>query len=202
MQTMSRHVDYYFTPISPYVYLGHERFIAIARRHAATIAIKPINLGQVFPVSGGLPLSKRAPQRQAYRLVELERWSSYLRLPLNPQPAHFPVSADLASRWVLAALEESVDAALELTGALGRAVWAEERDIADRETLVALATTLGRDAAALDERANAPDIAVRYAVLTQEAIDRGVFGAPTFVYNGELFWGQDRLDFLDRALAK
>ena len=89
-----------------------------------------------------------------------------------------------------------------LTGALGRAVWAEERDIADRETLVALATTLGRDAAALDERANAPDIAMRYAVLTQEAIDRGVFGAPTYVYDGELFWGQDRLDFLDRALAK
>jgi len=195
-------VDYYLTPISPYTYLGHERFVAIARRHGATVAVKPINLGQVFPVSGGLPLTKRAPQRQAYRLVELKRWSSYLHVPLNLQPAHFPVSAERASRWLLAVLEHSADAALEFTGALGRAVWAEDRDIADRETLAAIATAQGRDAAALDARANAPDIAMRYAVLTQEAIDRGVFGAPTYVCGGELYWGQDRLDFLDRALAK
>src|SRR6476620_2294416 len=199
---MDKLIDYYMTPISPYVYLGHERFVAIARRHGATIAVKPINLGLVFPVSGGLPLSKRAPQRQAYRLVELKRWSSYLQVPLNLHPAHFPVSADLASRWILAALERGVDAALEFTGALGRAVWAEDRDIADAATLAAMAAARGWDAAALDERANAPDIAMRYAVLTQEAIDRGVFGAPTYVCSGELFWGQDRLDFLDRALAK
>jgi 2-hydroxychromene-2-carboxylate isomerase len=199
---MSGHVDYYFTPISPFVYLGHARFVAIARRHGATIAVKPINLGQVFPVSGGLPLSKRAPQRQAYRLVELKRWSHHLGVPLNPQPAHFPISADLASRWVLAALEQSVDVALDLALAQGRAVWAEDRNIADAATLAAIATAQGLDAAALAERANAADIAMRYAVLTQEAIDRGVFGAPTYVCGGELFWGQDRLDFLDRALAK
>ena len=199
---MSGHVDYYFTPISPFVYLGHARFVAIARRHGATIAVKPINLGQVFPVSGGLPLSKRAPQRQAYRLVELKRWSHHLGVPLNPQPAHFPISADLASRWVLAALEQSVDVALDLALAQGRAVWAEDRNIADAATLAAIATAQGLDAAVLAERANAADIAMRYAVLTQEAIDRGVFGAPTYVCGGELFWGQDRLDFLDRALAK
>jgi 2-hydroxychromene-2-carboxylate isomerase len=199
---MSGHVDYYFTPISPFVYLGHARFVAIARRHGATIAVKPINLGQVFPVTGGLPLSKRAPQRQAYRLVELKRWSHHLGVPLNPQPAHFPISADLASRWVLAALEQSVDVALDLALAQGRAVWADDRNIADAATLAAIATAQGLDAAALAERANAADIAMRYAVLTQEAIDRGVFGAPTYVCGGELFWGQDRLDFLDRALAK
>ena len=199
---MSGHVDYYFTPISPFVYLGHARFVAIARRHGATIAVKPINLGQVFPVSGGLPLSKRAPQRQAYRLVELKRWSHHLGVPLNPQPAHFPISADLASRWVLAALEQSVDVALDLALAQGRAVWAEDRNIADAATLAAIATAQGLDAPVLAERANAADIAMRYAVLTQEAIDRGVFGAPTYVCGGELFWGQDRLDFLDRALAK
>ena len=199
---MGKHVDYYFTPISPYAYLGHARFIAIAGRHGATVAVKPINLGQVFPVSGGLPLSKRAPQRQAYRLVELKRWSHYLHVPLNPHPAHFPVSADLASKWILATLEQGVEAALEFAGALGRALWAEDRYLADAQTLAAIAAALGRDAAALDTRANAPDTTMRYAVLTQEAIDRGVFGAPTYVYGGELFWGQDRLDFLDRALAK
>ena len=199
---MNAHVDYYFTPISPFVYLGHARFVEIARRHGASIAVKPVNLGQVFPVSGGLPLSKRAPQRQAYRLVELKRWSHYLGVPLNPTPANFPASAELAARFVLAALEQSVDAALALAFAQGRGVWAEDRNIADAATLAAIATAQGLDAAALDERANAPDIAMRYAVLTQEAIDRGVFGAPTYVCGGELFWGQDRLDFLDRALAK
>ena len=199
---MGKHVDYYLTPVSPYTYLGHDRFVAIARKHGATVAVKPIDLGQVFPVSGGLPLTKRAPQRQAYRLMELRRWSHWLQVPLNLHPAHFPTSASLASRFVLAALEESVEAALDLVGALGRALWAEDRDIADPATLAAVATARGRDAAALAARAEAPDIATRYKVLTQEAIDRGVFGAPTYVCDGELFWGQDRLDFLDRALAK
>ena len=164
--------------------------------------MKPIDLGRVFPVSGGLPLRQRAPQRQAYRLVELKRWSSFLQVPLNAQPAHFPVPADLAAKWVLAMLERGTQPALDFTGALGRAIWAEDRNIADRDTLAAIAATLGHDAVALDERANAPDIAQRYDVLTQEAIERGVFGAPTYVFGGELFWGQDRLDFLDRALAK
>jgi 2-hydroxychromene-2-carboxylate isomerase len=195
-------VDYYMTPISPYVYLGHQRFVAIAGRHGATIAVKPINLGLVFPVSGGLPLTKRAPQRQAYRLVELARWSRHLGVPLNLHPKHFPVSAEIASQFILAALERSTDAALELAAALGRALWAEDRDIADAATVTAIAAACGADAPALAARAAAPDIATRYGVLTQEAIDRGIFGTPTYVYAGELFWGQDRLDFLDRALAK
>ncbi|HEX6136666.1 MAG TPA: 2-hydroxychromene-2-carboxylate isomerase [Casimicrobiaceae bacterium] len=199
---MSRNIDYYFTPVSPFTYLGHDRFVEIARRRGATVAVKPIDLGKVFPVSGGLPLAQRAPQRQAYRLVELARWSRFLRLPLNPRPAHFPVSANLASRWILAALEHGVDAALAFAGALGRAVWADERNVAEPATLAAIAGAQGLDPDALDERANAPDTATHYAMLTQEAIDRGVFGAPTYVYDGELFWGQDRLDFLDRALAK
>jgi len=195
-------IDYYLTPISPYVYLGHERFVTITRRRGATVAVKPINLGLVFPVSGGLPLTKRAPQRQAYRLIELARWSRHLDVPLNLHPRHFPVSAEIASQFILAALEHSADAALELTAALGRAVWVEDRDIADPATVQSIAQACGNDAALLAERAGAPDIATRYAVLTQEAIDRGIFGAPTYVYAGELFWGQDRLDFLDRALAK
>ena len=199
---MSKNVDYYFTPVSPYTYLGHDRFVAIARARRATIAVKPIDLGRVFPVSGGLPLRQRAPQRQAYRLVELKRWASFLQIPLNPQPAHFPVPGDLAAKWVLAMLERGTQPALDFTGALGRALWAEDRNIADRDTLAAIAAGRGHDAAALDERANAPDIAQRYDMLTQEAIERGVFGAPTYVFGGELFWGQDRLDFLDRALAK
>jgi len=199
---MSKLIDYYFATISPFMYLGHERFAAIAARHGATIAVKPINFGEVFPVSGGLPLSKRAPQRQAYRLVELERWSRHLDIPLNCQPRFFPVNGDLAASWILAAQEQGTGAAMALTGAIGRAIWAQERDVASESTLVAIAEELRLDPAALAHRAATPEILARYKALTQEAIERKVFGAPTYIYRDELFWGQDRLDFLDRALAK
>jgi 2-hydroxychromene-2-carboxylate isomerase len=199
---MSRIVDYYFTPVSPYTYLGHDRLVAIAHRHHAAINVKPVDLGKVFGVSGGLPLKQRAPQRQAYRLVELERWARYLGLPIHRQPAFFPASGDLASKWILAASNRGAADALKLTGAILKAVWAEERNIADAGTLAAIALEQSLDADVLAAGATTPDTTARYAALTQEAIDRQVFGAPTFVYRDELFWGQDRLDFLDRELAK
>ena len=199
---MDKVIDYYFATISPFMYLGHERFVAIAAKHGAAVAVKPINFGEVFPVSGGLPLSKRAPQRQAYRLLELERWSRYLEIPMNCQPRFFPVNGDRAAYWILAAGEKDPAQALALTGAVGRAIWKEERDVSDESTLTEISRSLGLDAAALKERAVSHDIAVRYKALTDEAIERKVFGAPTYVYRDELFWGQDRLDFLDRALAK
>ena len=199
---MTKLIDYYFTPISPFVYFGHDRLVAIARVHGATIAVKAINLGEVFPVSGGLPLSKRAPQRQAYRLLELKRWSDYLDIPIKVQPRFFPVNGDLAAAWILAAQEQGVAPALALTGAVGRAIWEQERDVAAGSTLMEIAGELGLDAVALARRAASAEIVARYKALTQEAIDRQVFGAPTYIYRDELFWGQDRLDFLDRALAK
>jgi 2-hydroxychromene-2-carboxylate isomerase len=199
---MPKIVDYYFTPVSPFAYLGHGRFVAIANRQHASVNVKPVDLGKVFGVSGGLPLKERAPQRQAYRLVELERWARYLGLPINKQPAFFPVSGDLASKWILAASNRGAADALKLTGAILTAVWAEERNIADGGTLAAIALEQGLDADGLEAVAAAPDTTARYAALTQEAIERQVFGAPTFVYRDELFWGQDRLDFLDRELAK
>jgi 2-hydroxychromene-2-carboxylate isomerase len=198
-----RNIDYFFTPVSPFTYLGHDRFVAIAGRHGVSIDVKPVDLGPVFAVSGGLPLKQRAPQRQAYRLVELGRWSKHLGLPLNLQPRHFPVPPTLASKWILAALsQQGASGALKLTGALLRAVWAEERNIAEADTLAAIASEQGFDAKSLAERAAGADIGERYDTLTQEAIDRQVFGAPTYIYRDEPFWGQDRLDFLDRALAK
>ena len=164
--------------------------------------MKPINFGEVFPVSGGLPLSKRAPQRQAYRLVELQRWAHYLSKPMHIQPKFFPVNGDLAAYWILATQELGATQALALAGAVGRAIWEQERDIADAATMEAIALECGLPAAALALRAQAPEIAEKYAALTQEAIARGVFGAPTYVVADELFWGQDRLDFLDRKMAK
>jgi 2-hydroxychromene-2-carboxylate isomerase len=198
---MTRTIDYYFATISPYAYLGHDRFVAIAQKHGATVAVKPINLGEVFPVSGGLPLSKRAPQRQAYRLVELERWAQHLGKPMRIQPQFFPVNGDLAAHWILAAAESGPAQALVLAGAVGRAIWEQDRNIADAATMEAIAAECGLPGA-LAQRAQAPEIAEKYAELTREAIARGVFGAPTYVVEDELFWGQDRLDFLDRKMAK
>jgi 2-hydroxychromene-2-carboxylate isomerase len=199
---MTRVVDYYFAVVSPWSYLGHDRFVALVARHGATIGVKPIDLSKVFPVSGGLPLPKRAPQRQAYRLVEMRRWRDHLGIPLNLQPKFAASGGDLAARWILAAAEGGAPAALDLAGAIMRARWAEERDIADEATLAAIAAALGQEGSGLAARAAAPDIQARHDASTQEAIDRQVFGVPTYVYRDEPFWGQDRLDFLDRELAK
>ena len=195
-------IDYYFAPVSPWSYLGHDRLVAMAAKHGATVLAKPIDLMKVFPVSGGLPLPKRAPQRQAYRLVELARWRDRLGIPLNIQPKFGASSGELASKWIVAAAERAAGDALALAGATLRARWAEERDIADPAELAAMAGALGQDAAALAARAADPAIAARYEALTDEAIARQVFGVPWYVYRDEPFWGQDRLDFLDRALAQ
>jgi 2-hydroxychromene-2-carboxylate isomerase len=199
---MSKTIDYYFTPASPWTYLGHERLRGLAAQHGATINVKPVDLSKVFPVSGGLPLPKRAPQRQAYRLFELARWRDFLGIPINFQPKFGAASPELSSRWIVAAAEGSADAAMALAGATMRARWAEEKDIADEATLAELARGVGLDAGKLATRATGTDIAARYEALSQEAIDRQVFGAPTYIYQDEPFWGQDRLDFLARKLAK
>lgn len=195
-------IAYYFTPVSPWTYLGHERFRAIARAADARVEVLPVDYGVIFPASGGLPLAKRAPQRQAYRLVELKRFSEWLKLPLNPQPKFFPVDAAPAARLVIAADRAAgPPAALTIAGAMMRAVWAEERNIAERETLAALLAENALAASLLAE-SDEPEIAARYEANTQRALAAGVFGAPSYVVDGENFWGQDRLDFLDRRLAR
>jgi 2-hydroxychromene-2-carboxylate isomerase len=200
---MTKQVDYYFTPQSPFAYLGHERFAAIAQKHAAQVSLKPCDLGKVFSVSGGVPLAQRPPQRQAYRLVELKRWSEFLGLPMHLQPAFFPVSGDAASKLIIAAqLANGTARAMALTGAICRAVWAQERNIADAATLAQIADESGLDGAALLKASDAQAVQAAYAQNTQDAISAGVFGAPWFIVDGEPFWGQDRLDFLDRALAQ
>jgi 2-hydroxychromene-2-carboxylate isomerase len=199
---MNKIVDYYFSPISPWTYLGHARFTDIAKRHGAVVNVKPADFGKVFPVSGGLPVAKRAPQRQAYRMVELKRFRDYLKLPLNLQPKFFPVSADPAAQFIVAAGRAGgSDAAMRLAGAMLRACWAEERNIADAETLAAICTEQGMNAAALAAAAQSDEVIAEYAGWTQEAIARNVFGAPSYVVDGEIFWGQDRLEFVERALA-
>ena len=194
-------IDYYFATMSPWTYLGHARFAAIARAAGARINLCPMDLGKVFPVSGGLPLVKRAPQRQAYRLVELRRFADHLKLPLNLHPAHFPVSGDASARLILAVDQhDGTDAAMALTGAVLRGVWADERNIADVGDLAAMLKALGLPERRLDDAADSA-VNARYEANTQRAIELQVFGSPSYVIEGELFWGQDRLDFVERRLA-
>lgn len=200
---MSLAIDYYIAPQSPWTYLGHERLAAIARAAAARINVIPVDLGgKVFPISGGLPLAQRAPQRQAYRLVELRRFSAQLGVPLNLHPRYFPVASDDAARLIVAVdSNEGSDAAMALTGALLRAVWVEERNIADPGELGSTLAALKLPPKRLDDARSAA-VQARYEAGTQRAIDAGVFGAPSYVIDGELFWGQDRLDFVQRRLNR
>ena len=196
------HIDYYFSLISPWTYLGSRRLEQIAARHRATIRPLPVDLGRVFPISGGLPLAKRAPQRQAYRLVELARWRDFLKVPLNIHPQYFPANGTQAAACVIATRIDHGDAkAIELAHALMHGVWAGEKNIADPQTIKDIVAGVGLDAAALMKRATDPDIAATRDADTEAAIALNVFGAPTYVVDGELFWGQDRLDFVERKLA-
>ncbi|HET9045702.1 MAG TPA: 2-hydroxychromene-2-carboxylate isomerase [Casimicrobiaceae bacterium] len=199
---MSKVVDYFMMPMSPWTYLGHDRFVALAAKHGATVNVKPVDLARVFAVSGGVPLKQRAAQRQEYRLHELDRWSKFLGVPINATPKFSGTSVAAANRWIISAQSQGTPAALKLAGALARAYWAEERDISNEATLVAVATEQGLPAGELATAAASPESAARLEALTEEAIDRRVFGVPWYLCDGEPFWGQDRLDFLARKLAK
>jgi 2-hydroxychromene-2-carboxylate isomerase len=196
-------VDYYMTPVSPFTYMGHERFRQICRQQGAQVNLRVMDLGKVFPASGGLALKDRPPQRRAYRMMELKRWRDFLAIPLNLEPKFFPVPAEAAATLILAVLaRHGVESALDVAGDCLRAIWAEDRDISARATLQEIVAARGLDAEALLAHATSAEVAARYVMHSQEAIARGVFGSPTFVLRDELFWGQDRLDFLDRALAR
>ena len=199
---MSKTIQYFFAPQSPWSYLGHDRLVAIARAKGAQIDLKPFDLGKVFSISGGLPLAQRAPQRQAYRLAELARWSAHLGLPLNLQPKFFPIPPDAAARVIIAARTSlGADAALELTSAIMRALWAEERNISDEATLAQIADLCGIDGRMLIKSGQTAGVQEQYDRNTDEAKAANVFGSPWYVVEDEAFWGQDRLDFVERALA-
>jgi carboxymethylenebutenolidase len=199
---MNHTVDYYFAPQSPWTYLGHSRLGEILRQRGAQVRVLPMDMGgKVFPISGGLPVGQRAPQRQAYRLLELQRFSQYLSAPLNLKPKFFPVAGDDASRLIIAVDQlQGAEAAMAITGAVLAACWSQERNIADPKVLAELVSEQRLDPACLD-KANSQAVQVAYEQYTEQAIAAGVFGAPSYVVEGEIFWGQDRLDFLDRRLA-
>ena len=194
-------IDYYDSMSSPWTYLGHLRFVKLAHRFGLTIRHKPMDLLKVWSVSGGLPLKQRAQQRQAYRHQELRRWRELLHMPCNLEPAHHPVADRRACYLVIAAMRRGVDWST-LSHAILRAVWVEDRDIADHATLVTIANENGMDGQVLLAATEDAAVQAEYQFNTEEAIRIGVFGAPTYVFDGELFWGQDRLQMLEWRLTQ
>ncbi|MEJ7805911.1 MAG: 2-hydroxychromene-2-carboxylate isomerase [Telluria sp.] len=198
---MGKTVTYFLAPQSPWTYLGHARLMALAKAHGARIDIKPFDLGKVFSVSGGLPLAKRAPQRQAYRLADMARSAASLNVTMHVQPKFFPVPPELAARMIIAARTGlGEDVSLVVAGAIMRALWAEEKNIADDATLVQVADLCGLDGRMLLKSAATAGVQQEYDKNTDEAIAANVFGAPWYVVDDQAFWGQDRLDFVEQAL--
>jgi 2-hydroxychromene-2-carboxylate isomerase len=200
---MSRRIDYYFTPISPWTFMGSERFHAIAAKAGADIAYRPVNYGTIFPASGGLPVTKRAPQRQAYRLQELQRWRDHLGIPIHIEPKFFPSNELPAACCVIALRETAGDQpAIKLAHRVLKALWQEEKNPGDPAVLAELIADVGLDADEVIKLGSEPRWTERRVADTQAALDRGVFGAPSYVIGNDIFWGQDRLGFVERRLAR
>jgi 2-hydroxychromene-2-carboxylate isomerase len=194
-----RVVDYYLTITSPWTFLGHDEFSQITKEAGVSVNVKPVDMGAVFQVSGGLPLPQRPKQRQRYRLFDLQRWARKRGEPLNLHPKFFPADPNLGNKMVLAAADSGLDA-MALAGRIMRGVWCEECNAADPEYLRKAAAAVGIDGDAMLAAAASDANAARYLALTEEAKAVSVFGSPFYVIDGEPFWGQDRLELVRDVL--
>lgn len=196
---MSAVIDYYFTTMSPWAYIGHRALHDMTDRTGTKIRYRPMHLMEVFAGTDTPPLAQRHQTRKNLRLVELQRWRERRGLDFVLAPAHWPFAFEPADRFVIAAGEAGHDQG-RLLGALFDAIWLEEHDLADEAVIVDIADASGLDGAALLARSKTDDIGAAYAANTRNAIAAGVFGSPSYVLNGELFWGQDRIELLEDAL--
>ncbi len=193
-------IDYYYSHVSPWTFLGHQRLRDLAIKYDAQIDFVPVTLAKIFPVSGGIPLGKRAPQRQVYRMWELKRWPAALGLKINIEPKYFPVDDGPSAKIAGLVKMQGGDIGGLSLGFLS-AVWQEERDITDPDTLIAITNYSGFDGQALYEESLSEAGEKVLQENTQRAIDADVYGSPFYIVDGEPFWGQDRLDLLERKLA-
>ncbi len=193
-------IDYFFTLISPFSYLGHRAFLDTAAAHGAQVRFRPVALMKVWENSGAVPLPQRPQSRQDYRLIELQRWREKRGVPLNLHPKHFPTNPTLADRSVIALAEAGGDPA-DYAEAVLRACWADDRDIAHADVLADLLDRAGHDAGTVLAAAQSDAVAAIHQANTEAAVAAGIVGVPGYVLNGEPFWGQDRIELLADALA-
>lgn len=196
---MPKQIDYYFSMVSPWAYIGHATFESVARTYGCQVNYKPVFLGELFSETGGLPLGKRHPVRQRYRMMELQRWREKRGLAFHLQPKFWPFDVKLADGVVLAAVAQGLDPEAFIRAGF-KGVWEDQLDLGDRAVIVTVADAAGLPGQKLIERATSPEIAAAYEQNRQDAMTAGVFGAPGYVLGGEVFWGQDRIDLLADAL--
>ncbi len=196
---MPREIDYYFSTPSPWAYIGHNLFHEVATTYGAKVNYKPVLLLDLFSETGGLPLGKRHPVRQRYRMLELQRWREKRGLNFNLQPKCFPLDGRLADGVILAAIEAGHDPEPLMRRAFA-GVWEDELDLADPKTVAQIADEVGLPGSILVQRSPADEISAMYEKNRQDALAAGVFGSPAYVLDGEAFWGQDRIDLLADAL--
>ena len=194
---MKKTVYYFHSLSSPWAYMGGPRFHALIRKYNLDVIVRPT---RIVPPNGGIPLLSRPGARQRYHEIELDRWRKRLNMPLVLRPKHYPTQNEFSARMVIAADQLGWNA-LALSHALLHALWCEEKDMRDATARVAVATALGMDGAKLLAMQDTPEIMAAWKASEQEAAERGVFGTPTWIYQDILYWGQDRLDFLDEALS-
>lgn len=199
---MKRRIDYYFSVASPWTYLGHERFWQLAEQHDLDVSFRPVDFKRMLDASGGVLYQQRSTQRRQYRQIELDRWRRHLQIPLTLEPAYYPVAREPASLVMLACRHLPQRTQFQLLQAILASIWRDDLDIANWQVLAHLLTSLGEDADALLADAQQAASATLLTQHTDDAIQAGVFGVPAYVLDAEIFWGQDRLDFLARALDK
>ena len=197
------HINYYFTPISPWAYLGAARFREILDAKKADVTIHLVDYGTIFPQSGGLPLPKRAPQRLAYRMAELKRFRDFLGIPLVLEPTHFPSQSRLGTYASMAAIDlGGSHAGLHASEAIMAGLWTKNMNMDSQEdvqnVLDQVQDTTGLSGRViLDHAQNMTDAYdEKIKTDTEKALSENIFGAPSYVLDGEVFWGQDRLDLL------
>jgi 2-hydroxychromene-2-carboxylate isomerase len=196
---MSHTIEYWFSLNSPWAFLGHQALLDLAKAHGASVQHKPVELTEVFPHTGGLPLPKRHPARQRYRILELQRWREARGIPLKIKPKHWPFPVTLANLTVTAVAESGVDPG-PYAGRVFSAVWTQDEDCGDEATLARLLRDSGHDAEKMLASAKSDAIGAIYKTRAQEAVDANVIGSPCYVLDGEVFWGQDRLGLLESML--
>lgn len=194
------HIDYYFATLSPYTYLAGNRFEEVAAKHGATVAYKPLDIMALFGRTGGTPPKDRHPNRIEYRAQELVRQAKKYDMPFNLKPAHWPTNAAPSSYAIIAAQAAGGGDLGKLVHSVLRAVWAEEKDIAEDDVVKSCLTAAGFDASLADSGLLAG--AETYAANLEEAVDKGAFGAPFYIVDGDQrFWGQDKIEDLDLYLS-
>jgi 2-hydroxychromene-2-carboxylate isomerase len=194
---MKKQVFYFHSLSSPWAYMGWPKFKALIEKHDLDVVVRPT---RIVPPNGGIPLRTRPDARQRYHEVELDRWRKRLDMPLVLRPKYYPTQNEFCARMVIAADTLGQDA-LALSHALLHALWSEEKDVMNANVRVAVADSLGMNGARLLEMQDTPEMMAAWKASEEEARKRGVFGTPTWIYRDVLYWGQDRLDFLDEALS-